>query len=66
MRKKDKKTQEQSSIVSEPLISYGVNSVSSAITTLPSTRESILKSTMSVDEYFDKLLSLVHQDYENL
>ena len=30
-----------------------------------STRDRILASTMSVDEYFDELISLVRQDYAN-
>lgn len=66
MSKKCKNTQSKPSSVAEPMISYGVNSGLGNIGVLPSSRESILKNTMSVDEYFDKLLTLVHQDYENL
>jgi hypothetical protein len=31
-----------------------------------STRERIMASTMSVDEYFDELTELVREDYANL
>jgi hypothetical protein len=31
-----------------------------------SARERIMASTMSVDEYFDELISEVHQDYADL
>jgi hypothetical protein len=31
-----------------------------------STRKRVMASTMSVDDYFDELLSLVHQDYAKL
>lgn len=67
MSKKRKDTQqEQPFAVSEPMISYGIKRDSNAMGVIPSSRESILKNTISVDEYFDKLISLVHQDYENL
>ncbi len=52
--------------VAEPMFAYEVNTKSNNIGTAPSSRERIMKNTTSVDEYFDKLLSLVHQDYENL
>lgn len=66
MSKKSKNTQEQPLAVSEPMIPYGVNAGSNAIEAVPSSREFIMRNTMSVDEYFDKLISLVHQDYENI
>lgn len=31
-----------------------------------STRERVMASTVSVDEYFDELISQVHQDYANV
>ena len=31
-----------------------------------SAKERIMASTMSVDAYFDELISLVHEDYANL
>ena len=31
-----------------------------------STRERIMSSTMSVDEYFDELIAQVHKDYATL
>lgn len=67
MSKKRKDTQqEQPFAVSEPMISYGIKRDSNAMGVIPSSRDSILKNTISVDEYFDKLISLVHQDYENI
>jgi hypothetical protein len=29
-------------------------------------KEKIIEDTMSVDDYFDELISLVHEDYANL
>ena len=52
--------------VAEPAIAYGINSGSNAPFTYISLRERILENTISTDEYFDKLLSLVHKDYENI
>ena len=65
---KNNKEEDQSKplSVAEPMFAYGVNTRSNNIGTIPSSRERIMKNTTSVDEYFDKLLSLVHQDYENL
>ena len=31
-----------------------------------STTERVMASTMSVDEYFDELISQVHEDYANI
>ena len=31
-----------------------------------SNKDKIMKETMSVDDYFDELISLVHEDYANL
>ena len=31
-----------------------------------STTERVMASTMSVDEYFDELITKVHEDYANL
>ena len=56
MSKKCKNTHSNNMSVAEPMIAYGVNAGS----------KSILENTMSVDEYFNKLLSLVHKDYENI
>ena len=56
MSKIEKNTHSNSMSVAEPMIAYGANTGS----------ESILENTMSVDEYFNKLISLVHKDYENL
>ena len=66
MKNIKKGNQNKPSSVAEPLFAYEVNTRSNNIGTTPSSRERIMKNTTSVDEYFDKLLSLVHQDYENL
>ena len=36
------------------------------IDTLRQTLDSVMASTMSVDEYFDELISQVHEDYADL
>lgn len=42
-------------VLEEPAVAYGI-----------STRERVMASTVSVDEYFDELIEKVRQDYENL
>ena len=46
----------------------GVYNISSSQATLENTskRECVMASTVSVDEYFDELISLVHKDYASL
>ena len=66
MDKKHKNKEKEPMTVAEPAIAYGINSGSNAPFTHISLRNRILENTISVDEYFDKLISLVHQDYENL
>ena len=66
MDKKHKKTVREPMTVAEPAIAYGINSGSNAPFTHISLRDRILENTISTDEYFDKLLSLVHKDYENI
>ena len=66
MKNSKKENQAKPLSVAEPMFAYEVNTGTNNIGTTPSSREIIMKSTISVDEYFDKLLSLVHQDYENL
>lgn len=66
MDKKHKNKEKEPMTVAEPAIAYGVNTGSNSPFAQTSIRERILENTISVDEYFDKLLSLVHKDYENI
>ena len=47
--------EEKPQLLEEPAVAYGI-----------STSERVMASTMSVDEYFDKLIEKVRQDYANL
>jgi len=47
--------EEQPHVLEEPAVAYGI-----------STRERVMASTVSVDEYFDELIEKVRQDYANL
>ena len=47
--------EEKPQVLEEPAVAYGI-----------STRERVMASTVSVDEYFDDLIENVHQDYANL
>ena len=47
--------EEKPRVLEEPAVAYGV-----------STRERVIASTVSVDEYFDELIEKVRQDYANL
>ena len=51
--------------VSEPMHTYNVHNYRVPEKML-SEREHIIADTMSVDEYFDKLINLVQSDYANL
>ena len=57
MRKKNnhEETQKKCHEVAEPAVAYGLQTNVDALKNRPSSRESILASTMSVDEYFDEL-----------
>ena len=50
----------------EPVSPYNVCRSSHIPSKETSTRERVMGSTVSVDAYFDELISLVHKDYENL
>jgi len=43
-----------------------VNKTRHTLSNAISTRERIMASTVSVDEYFDELIEQVHEDYANL
>ena len=47
--------EEQPYVLEEPAVAYGI-----------STRERVMTSTVSVDEYFDELIEKVRQEYANL
>ena len=47
--------EEQPHVLEVPAVAYGVSS-----------RERMMTSTVSVDEYFDELIEKVRQDYANL
>lgn len=47
--------EEKPQVLEEQAVAYGI-----------STRERVMASTVSVDEYFDELIENVHQDYANL
>ena len=50
----------------EPVAPYGVHSSYHAPSKSVSTREQVMASTVSVDEYFDELIVQVHEDYASL
>ena len=59
MRKNNnqEKTQKACQQVSEPAVAYGSQTNVNTLKQQPSSREQILDSTLSVDEYFDELIS---------
>lgn len=50
----------------QPVASYGVRSTHTTPQKAVSTRERIMSSTMSVDDYFNELIDQVREDYANL
>ncbi len=66
MSKSYQDTQNEPLIASEPAATYGVSSASYAPKTGTIPAKNVLANTMSVDAYFDELISLVHKDYANL
>ncbi len=67
MSKAYKDYQDKPLQASESTGTYGVRTDTPSVPLQQdSTRDRILASTMSVDEYFDELISLVRQDYANL
>ena len=62
---KSKQKKQQQAIAAEPATSYSVGT--NQTSNIPGTgKERIMRDTMSVDYYFDELISLVHKDYANL
>ena len=63
--KSDNKNTCKQPMAAEPTPSYSaVQKQPTAPTFSP--KERLMKETLSVDEYFDELISLVHQDSANL
>ena len=67
MAKKYPMIEEKPQMLEEPAVAYGsgVGSYAAPVVGV-STRERVMASTMSVDEYFDELIKLVHHDYAAL
>jgi hypothetical protein len=65
MGKQYKKEKNKVIVVSEPEPAYGLARGCQIPVTDMSEKE-LLANTMSVDAYFDELISLVRKDYENL
>ena len=53
-------------VAADPVVAYETSRRYHAPAKDTSTRERVMASTVSVDEYFDELVSLVHKDYANL
>jgi len=66
MSKKYQDMKEEPLMAAEPLVAYGVDSNHQLSDEDLSFREKIMAETVSVDEYFDELISLVRKDYANL
>ncbi len=66
MSKTYQNIQEEPVMAEEPIAAYGVHSTYAVPKKVVSTRESVVASTVSVDEYFDELITLVHKDYADL
>ena len=50
----------------EPKLSYGVKNNSETPSLQSSRKARIMENTVSVDEFFDDLISLVRSDYANI
>ena len=66
MSKNYNKIKSESIIVSEPISSYDTRGSHQVIQQNTSTNERVMANTVSVDEYFDELITLVRKDYENI
>ena len=53
-------------MANEPVMAYGLDDAYSVPVGKTSTRAQIMASTVSVDDYFDELISQVQKDYANL
>ena len=66
MSKKYRETENEPLKVAEPSFNYAANGNCQTISKGVSHRDSVIASTVSVDEYFDQLIAQVHKDYANL
>ena len=66
MAKRYSTIEEKPHQLEEPAVACGGILGCVAPATDVSSREDVMASTMSVDEYFDKLIEQVHQDYAHL
>lgn len=53
------------SMANEPVTTYGIRERRHTPVNRGSNREHVMATTMSVDEYFDKLIEQVHEDYDD-
>ena len=65
MGKKYNNAETESMTLAEPVGAYNISS-SHDMSKSTSKRDSVIANTVSVDEYFDELISLVHKDYASL
>ncbi len=66
MSKNYQDIQTDANMASEPVATYGIRERRRTPVNRGSNREHVMATTMSVDEYFDKLIEQVHEDYANL
>lgn len=66
MSKKQHIFHDKPEMASEPMPTYNVPVGYRQSSNRVSTNGRIMSNTMSVDEYFDKLISLVHDDYADV
>ncbi|MBQ5971952.1 MAG: hypothetical protein IJL45_06080 [Prevotella sp.] len=66
MNKKYPDSPKQSSIAAEPSTTFGIQDRLDATKKRLTSKEKILARTVSVDNYFDELITLVIKDHENL
>ena len=66
MSKNYQPVEAETTMVSEPTHTYNAHTSYRVPEKVLFEREHIMADTMSVDEYFDKLINLVQSDYANL
>lgn len=66
MKKEYHKKQKETLKVEEPKLPYGVKNNSESPSLQSSRKAKIMENTVSVDEFFDDLISLVRSDYESI
>ena len=53
-------------MAAEPVAAYGEPTTYAMPSKSVSAKERVMASTVSVDDYFDELITLVHKDYADL